>query len=306
MYYLDRNITIKTASAPGADSSTVHFYFTDAEVDTLVRATGCSTCSNPKDAYELGTTKYDNEDDSKENGILADNTSGIYNFIQSGNVIKVPYDKGYYAQFKVKDFSEFWMSNKALFGNVPLPLMLTEFNAAKQNQDVLLQWATANETNVDRFEIEVARTGYQYQHQQFSLLRSVAARNNVQNSYLLNDTETGKTGARYYRLKIIGRNNQVTYSAVKVVLFGSKNEWAVYPNPVTNYLQVVTQTEAGKKVEIQLVNTTGQVLLNRSVVGTGFPEKIQIDVRQLKLPAGLYVVKLSSGIEVKQYKIVKQ
>ena len=306
VYYLDRNITIKTASAPVADSSTVRFYFTDAEVDTLVRATGCSTCSNPKDAYELGITKYDNSDESKENGTLEDNVSGIYNFIQSGNNIKVPYDKGYYAQFKVKDFSEFWMSKKALNGNAPLPLVLTEFNAVKQNQDVLLQWTTANEMNVDRFEIEVARTGYQYQHQQFSLLRSVAARNNVQNSYLLNDTETGKTGARYYRLKIIGRNNQVTYSAVNVVLFGSKNEWAVYPNPVTNYLQVVTQTEAGKKLEIQLVNTTGQVLLNRSVVGTGFPEKIQIDVRQFRLPAGLYVVKLSSGTEVKQFKIVKQ
>lgn len=306
IYILDRNITIKTTNVSGNDSSSVRFYFTDAEVDTLVRATSCSTCPNPKDAYELGITKYDNADKSKENGTLDDNQAGFYSFIQSDNIIKVPYDKGYYAEFKVKDFSEFWMSSKVLNGNVPLPLVLTNFNAIKQNQDVLLQWSTANELNVDRFEIQVARTGYEYQHQQFSLLKTVVARNNMQNVYQATDVESGKTGARYYRLKMIGKNNQVTYSAVRVVLFGNNNDWSVYPNPVTNYLQVVTQAEAGKKVEIQLVNTTGQVLLSRSVVGTGFPEKIQIDVKQLRLPAGLYVVKLSSGAQLKQFKIVKQ
>ena len=306
VYFLDRNITIKPSNNVIADSAIVRFYFTDAEVDTLVRATGCSTCSKPKDAYEFGITKYDDADESKENGNLGDNQSGIFNFINQGNVIKVPYDKGYYAEFKVKDFSEFWLSNKAINGNLPLPLMLTYFNAVKQNQDVLLQWSTTKEVNVDRFEIEVARSSYEYQHQQFNLLQVVAARNNMQNVYQATDMETAKTGARYYRLKVIGKNNQVTYSAVKVVLFGNKNEWTVYPNPVTNWLQVITQAEAGKKVEIQLVNTTGQVLMNRSVIGTGFPEKLQIDVKQLRMPAGLYVIKISSGTEVRQFKVVKQ
>jgi hypothetical protein len=306
IYFLDRNITIKPANTINADSTTVRFYFTDAETDTLIRANSCSTCTKPKDAYELGVTKYDATDKSKENGDLADNVSGIYSFIQSANVPKVPYDKGYYAEFKVKDFSEFWMTNGNVNSNTPLPILLTYFNAIKQNQDALLQWSTTNETNTDRFEIEVARNSKEYERQQYSLLRTIAARNNFQNVYQVTDNEADKSGARYYRLKIIGRNGQVTYSAVKVVLFGSNNEWTVYPNPVTNYLQVVTQTEAGIKVEIQLVNTTGQVLLNRSVVGTGFPQKIQIDVRQLRLPAGLYVVKLSSGTELKQFKIVKQ
>ena len=89
-------------------------------------------------------------------------------------------------------------------------------------------------------------------------------------------------------------------------MFGNKNEWSIYPNPVTNLLQVITQAEAGKKVEIQLVNTIGHVLLNMSVVGTGFPEKVQMDVKQLRIPAGLYVIKISSGTEVRQFKVVKQ
>ena len=306
VYFLDRNITIKPANIVNADSAIVRFYFTDAEVDTLVRATGCSTCSKPKDAYEFGITKYDDADQSKENGNLGDNQSGIFNFINQSNVTKVPYDKGYYAEFKVKDFSEFWLSNKAINGNLPLPLMLTYFNAVKQNQDVLLQWSTTKEVNVDRFEIEVARSSYEYQHQQFNLLQVVAARNNMQNVYQATDMETAKTGARYYRLKVIGKNNQVTYSAVKVVLFGNKNEWTVYPNPVTNLLQVITQAEAGKKVEIQLINTTGQVLLNKSVVATGFQDKLQLDLSTMRLPAGMYIVKVSAENEVRQFKVVKQ
>lgn len=306
VYFLDRNITIKPANIVNADSAIVRFYFTDAEVDTLVRATSCSTCNKPKDAYEFGITKYDDADESKENGNLGDNQSGIFSFINQGNVTKVPYDKGYYAEFKVKDFSEFWLSNKAIIGNVPLPLMLTYFNAVKQNQDVLLQWSTTKEVNVDRFEIEVARSSYEYQHQQFNLLQVVAARNNMQNVYQATDMETAKTGARYYRLKVIGKNNQVTYSAIKVVLFGNKNEWTVYPNPVTNLLQVITQAEAGKKVEIQLINTTGQVLLNKSVVATGFQDKLQLDLSTMKLPAGMYIVKVSAENEVRQFKVVKQ
>ncbi len=50
---------------------------------------------------------------------------------------KVPFDKGYYAEFKVKDFSEFWLNNGGL-GNIhSLPVQLIDFTAQKkQNKDV--------------------------------------------------------------------------------------------------------------------------------------------------------------------------
>jgi hypothetical protein len=62
-------------------------------------------------AYELGVTKYSDPDDSKENGTLADNISGNYLFVNAAKAVKVPFDKGYYAEFKVKDFCELWLNN---------------------------------------------------------------------------------------------------------------------------------------------------------------------------------------------------
>ncbi len=104
-YYHNRNITIKpTVIDLGSDSATVRFYFLDTETEALINATGCSYCTKPAMAYELGVTKYSDPDDSKENGTLADNTPGYYIFINSSKTRIVPFDKGYYEEYKVKDF----------------------------------------------------------------------------------------------------------------------------------------------------------------------------------------------------------
>lgn len=305
-YYHDRNITIKPANTSNTDSTTIRFYFTDAETDTLVRASSCNICSKPVDAYQLGITKFDDADDSKENGDLSDNVNSAYTFINAMKVAKVPYDVGYYSEFKVKDFSEFWLNNGGPTGNIPLPLLLTSFNAVKQNKDVLVQWSTTNEVNIDKYEVEVSRSNDEYRRQQFSLLNTVIAANNPQNTYRITDVELNKTGARYYRLKIIDKNGQVRYSEIKVVVFGATNAWTVYPNPVQHVLQVVTQAEAGTKVEITLMNALGQVMLARSIVASGFADKTPVDMNKEKLASGLYIVKVTSGNEVKQFKVVKQ
>ena len=305
-YFHDRNITIKPANITNTDSTTIRFYFTDAETDTLVRANSCNGCSKPIDAYELGITKYDDADDSKENGELSDNISGDYSFINAMKVVKVPYDKGYYAEFKVKNFSEFWLNNGGPNGNLPLPLLLTSFNVVKQNKEVLVQWSTANEMNVERYEVQVARSNDEYRRQQFSVLQTVSARNILQSTYRITDVELNKTGARYYRLKIIDKNGQERYSEIKVVVFDNRNEWTVYPNPVRDIVQVVTQAEAGSKVEIQLLNSLGQLMLTKIILASGFPDKIQVDMHKEKLAAGLYVIKIVSGNDVKQFKVIKQ
>ncbi len=305
-YFLDRNITVKPATINNNDSSAIRFYFTDTEVDTIVRATGCSGCSKPQDAYELGVTKYDAADDSKENGDLLDNTGGVYSFIPKSKVSIVPYDAGYYAEFKVKDFSEFWLNNGGINGNLPLPLLITDFRAARQNKDVLLQWSVANEISIEQFEVQVARGNDAYRTQQFTTLQSIPARNTTQGSYQLTDVELNKSGTRYYRLKITDKNGQVWYSDVKVIVFNAVNTWTVYPNPASQVLNVITQAETGKKIEIRLMNVTGQVLWQKTIEASGFTDKLQIDLVRQKIPAGFYVVKINSNDEVRQFKVVKQ
>lgn len=107
-YYLDRNLVIRSTNTP-TDSVLVRFYFTEQEAKALISVTGCGTCIKFSDAYLAAVTKY-NGSPSFENGVLNDGADGTFQFIDSGKVDIVPFNNGYYAEFKVKSFSEFWIN----------------------------------------------------------------------------------------------------------------------------------------------------------------------------------------------------
>lgn len=116
-YYANRNIVVQSENQPTGNIS-VRFYFTNAEADSLINATACGTCQKPKDPYELGVTKFSGTT-VNENGTIDDNFSGYYSFIPPANTEIVPYDSGYYAEFTVNSFSEFWLSKDSI---TPLPI----------------------------------------------------------------------------------------------------------------------------------------------------------------------------------------
>ena len=199
-FYLDRNITIKPTTINLADSAIVRFYFLDTETEALINATGCGYCYKPSMAYELGVSKYSDADDSKENGTLADNTPGNYIFINSAKAKKIPFDKGYYAEFKVKDFSEFWLNNGGFDNNQPLPVHLVNFTAKKKNgRDVLAEWTTASEFNVNHFDVELAKGNSAYQQNQFIKIAEIISHGNstTEQQYSFTDIENNKSGVRY-------------------------------------------------------------------------------------------------------------
>ncbi len=131
---------------------------------------------------------------------------------------KVPFDKGYYAEFKVKDFSEFWLNTGGFERNTPLPVKMMEFTAQKAGgTDVLVSWKTASETNVDRYEIEVARGNAALQASRFTKIGTVASAGNTTSirTYNFTDNETEKFGPRYYRLKMVDVDGSFTYSPIR-------------------------------------------------------------------------------------------
>ena len=107
-YYLNRNIVVRSANPPTGDVG-IRFYFTEEEVQNMISANSCVTCKNPEDPYESGITKYSGNA-TDENGLLSDDVTGLFQFIATADVVIVPYDNGYYAEFSVNNFSEFWLS----------------------------------------------------------------------------------------------------------------------------------------------------------------------------------------------------
>lgn len=307
-FYHDRNITVKPTTVNLADSATVRFYFLDTETEALIAATGCSYCYKPSMAYELGVSKYSDADESKENGTLADNTPGNYLFINSAKTKIVPFDKGYYAEFKVKDFSEFWLNNGGFNNNTPLPLQLISFKAQKQGNNVLAEWVTNNEMNVHYFDIELAKGNGAYQQNQFIKIGEVWATGNstIEQQYSFTDLEANKSGVRYYRLKIVDNDGRVSYSAVRPVLFSNNIVWQVYPNPSNGLFNFNYQANDGTAVLIKLYDINGRMVKQYPTVATGFEQKAVIDLRDAGFSAGLYLMEATAGDRKQSFRLLKQ
>ncbi|HVE61820.1 MAG TPA: T9SS type A sorting domain-containing protein, partial [Chitinophagaceae bacterium] len=308
-YYHSRNLTIKPANTLLADSVVVRFYFTDAEMEKLLAATGCTNCTKPGSAYELGVSKYSDPDDSFENGTINDNQQGVWNFMASDRVIKVPFDKGYYAEFKVKDFSEFWLNHGGLDKSTPLPVKLMDFTATKlPNDDVLLNWEIGSETNVLRYEIELARGNEDLSSNRFTKIGAVASRGNSSSSqsYTFTDSETGKSGARYYRLKIINADGSFKYSVVRSIVFAEPITWQVYPNPSNGLFNLVYQLNTSEKLQVRVFDGNGRLLQEHFKTGSGFLQKISIDLTNATYANGIYLLQIEAAGNKHSFKLYKQ
>ena len=304
-YYMDRNITIKPANTP-VDSVRVRFYYLDKEADSLINAKGCSSCSKPASAYELGVSKYSDPDTSFENGSINDNQQGIWTFIDQANVAIVPFDKGYYAEFRVKDFSEFWLNNGGIDKISSLPVKLLDFIAVKRNNDVVLTWITGSETNVARYEIEFARGEAELQAGHFIKIGETTVTGNTPTSrtYTFIDKEADKFGYRYYRLKTVNTDGSVSYSPVRTVKFEDAVLWKVYPNPSKGLFSLVYQLNTDEEVYARVIDTKGSVIKEYRRKANGILQKLNIEL--FDKPVGVYLLEINASGQKQVFKLYKR
>jgi hypothetical protein len=307
-YYHNRNLTIKPANKDLLGPVKVRFYFTEAEMRSLIAATGCGTCTKPFSAYELGLSKFTHADLSKENGDVSDNNGGNWKFIPPGAVTIVPFDIGYYAEFEVTDFSEFWLNNGGLDGATPLPVKLISFTGQRVGNDAQLQWQVSDELNVLQYELEVARNTEDLQAGRFSKIGQVASRGNSTSiqQYRFTDTEPNKKGMYYYRLKMVDKNASFTYSSVRPVVFADPITWQVYPNPSAGLFHLTYQLNTAEQLTAQLFDNKGRLMQQYTKEGSGSWQKFTIDLSNKIYASGVYLLKVSIGEQQRSFKLYKQ
>ena len=308
-YYHDRNITIKPANNNLADSAMVRFYFPDTEVERLINATGCTGCTKPTTAYELGIPKYNDLDDTVENGTISDNIKGIWSFIPRDKLSLVPFDKGYYAEYEVANFSEFWLKKEPFNRIIPPQVQVSIFKATKKlNNDVLVEWTTTVEGYVNHFEIEVAKGNNAYQVNNFIKIGEINSIDNTQQpqSYEFNDIESNKTGVRYYRLKIINNDGSFFYTEVRPVIFSYELKWQVYPNPSPGIFNLTYQLNEGETIVIKIYDVNGRIIKQYSSLANGFVEKLNVDLHESKFAPGLYLLEAVTAGKKQLFKLIKQ
>ncbi|MBV4355713.1 CshA/CshB family fibrillar adhesin-related protein [Pinibacter aurantiacus] len=172
-----------------------------------------------------------------------------------------------------------------------LPLDLLNFTVKQNNDKVLISWTTANEVNVQSFDVQYSADGSHW-----ATLQTVPSSNKGGDVYT---TQTAKPFAtnNYYRLKMNDIDGDYKYSPVKVLKYSSDMIVSFYPNPVRDILHIVSSTgETVKRVTIYDLqgNTILQVNSNNN----------SVDLRNVT--AGEYVVRVEydSG-NVATQKVIK-
>ncbi len=169
-----------------------------------------------------------------------------------------------------------------------LPLELTYFRGELRDKNVQLDWGTAQETNLETFEIERSDDGYRW----LSLTEVTAAGNTTSNrDYAFFDKQP-LTGANYYRLKALSSDGQVDISPVVVVVVNGANAVRVWPNPVRETLYYsLGESTTEERLTLRIINTSGQTVAEKTNDGEPLASISLADLQE-----GLYFLELRNQL----------
>jgi|GEM_PF-845327 len=146
--------------------------------------------------------------------------------------------------------------------SAPLPVELVRFEAELQdNNEVLLDWSTSVESNVQNFEIE-----HSVNSQDFVQLGRKEAKGNSNSltTYQWID-DNAVIGTNYYRLKINDKDGTFEFSDIRIIEVNSMTKlWNVYPNPVALGDNVTITGNQSEKFELQVFDATGRLVFSKA------------------------------------------
>jgi len=165
-----------------------------------------------------------------------------------------------------------------------LPIILSSFSAVVDNSQVKLDWTTQLEINSDHFVIQSSTNG----GSSWNNVGTVEAHGNSATpiDYSFTDTKPA-SGTSEYRLQMVDKDGSAAYSTVVSVHLGLATSVSIYPNPASNYVNVVLGSNSTGNVSVRLINTAGQLLMEKTVsdaAGT------TVALTVTNFPAGNYLI----------------
>lgn len=147
--------------------------------------------------------------------------------------------------------------------NAVLAKGLSAFSLSREGQNVALGWKSDNEVAGNLYTVEMSHNGKDFSSvmQQTSTATGSVAYNYT---YQASAHESGKL---YFRIKKVDALGHVTYSDVHTVSFTENGSLAttVFPNPAGRNVQVQFESLQTGTLDLDLVNTMGQILQHQSV-----------------------------------------
>ena len=157
---------------------------------------------------------------------------------------------------------------KIIFGNsTVLPVKFTAASAYRNNKGISISWTTANEINMQQYEVEHSMNGSLFT----SLQRVTPTGSGTGSAVYTVEDRVPHLGINFYRIKGMSVGGQIQYSAVMKVSDAAANgQITVYPNPVTQRVIMMQFTNLPKgDYTIRLINLLGQPVQVKQLAYTG-------------------------------------
>lgn len=186
--------------------------------------------------------------------------------------------------------------------NSVLPVTWLYFRGVEKNGNVLLTWQTGMEHNNDHFNIEKSDDGINFH----SIGTQAATNKSEGSSYSFQDELSRKTApVLYYRITQVDQDARRTYSAIISVHIKQNDRVSVWPNPVTNQMQVRMYTQQDEKIVLTICDATGKTIAaSRKNVSAGVNNILLHEFGTL--PKGIYYLKITGNQITCSEKILKQ
>lgn len=183
---------------------------------------------------------------------------------------------------------------------VVLSVDFLSFSATVKSNTTALQWATAREENSSHFIVEHSLNGLAYDS--IGKVLAMGNSNAVMNYTFLHLNPA--TGNNYYRLKQLDRNGKYTYSSVQMANRGNAFTYRILQNPVYDQLKLSIQSPKPEKIQVQIREAGGRLVLQRELMITQGRSTLMVPVTSLS--NGSYVITFRAGELYESGVFVKQ
>lgn len=190
------------------------------------------------------------------------------------------------------NFSTFTLGSAS--GDNPLPIELLSFTASCQNNNIILKWSTASETNNDYFTIERSIDGIN-----FEIIGKIdGAKNSTTTKQYSFIDKFFPDDICYYRLKQTDFDGKFEYSKIITVNNCNENpiDLSIYPNPSNGKFTLLFTGNRNQVGSIEIYNLLGKRIY--------FSDNYQSEIDLSGKPLGIYFIHFNLNSQTIIKKIV--
>jgi hypothetical protein len=186
-----------------------------------------------------------------------------------------------------------------------VPVKLNALTARKFNNDVVLNWSTASETNNSHFAVERSLDGTNFEAIGTVKGNGTTARlsNYHFTDYMAAD-EYSRYNTLYYRLKQYDFDGSYDYSQTVTVNVGSteKVQANIYPNPNKGSFELLLSAVNGSQVTVDIYDMIGNLVYSQQFSGNALRQMLV----QHNLNSGMYTANVKHNGTATAIKFVVQ